>query len=202
LESNKINVDDIQNKLTLLESINNIEIKVNVLTAHSKSYQGDHLVLIFDFDIVNVKFLPKSIKTMITFFKRTNFEGEKKGDIKIERVNSGIVEEKKGEETETTSRKYETEYIKMKQSEKQLKYSMSDLKNSENKGDSKSRKFDEDNYNNVLVCKSIMKIHLSFKRTLIALINPYQMKPFVYLEANQLLPYYELKQGYHALNLQ
>lgn len=70
----KIRVNDVANDLVLVESFNQVNIAVNVLNKSSKRYKGDNLVLDFEFDQVKVNFLPVSVKKMITFFKRVDYE--------------------------------------------------------------------------------------------------------------------------------
>lgn len=197
----KVKINDVANDLVLLESFNEISIHVNVLHKNSKMYKGDNIVLNLEFDIVNVNFLPKTVKKMITFLRRAEFEGSEPVKNNENHRLSTIIEESK-EESFTSTPLFNSQLNQLHTKRFDKTPVESDIGKSDIRGDRRMSYFDVDNYNNILTGKSIMKIHMSLKRTLISLINPAQMKPFVYLEANQMHPFYELKQGYHTLNLE
>ena len=181
----KFKINDRINDIVILESFNQVNATVNILNKNSKIYEGDNIVINFEFDLVNVNFVPKPIKWMITFFKRMDYEGEQL--MKSPAFGKGAVLEERKEES-----KYEND---LKPLDPNFK-----LQSTESKTD-RSSNFDADDYMNVLGSKSILKVNLNIQQAKLILINPIKMTPFVYMDLTTVLPKYELFQGFHSLKI-
>lgn len=181
----KFKINDMINEVVILESFNQVNATVNILNKNSKIYEGDNIVINFEFDFLSVNFLPKSIKWMISFFKRMDYEHDQM--IK----NSGFRRSSTIEERKEES-KYDNE---LKPINKNYKLQSTDSKTD------RSSNVDADDYMNVLGSKSILKVNLNIKQAKLVMLNPIKMTPFIFMDMTSLLPKYELFQGFHSLKI-
>ena len=105
IDLNKIKITDIGNNMVLSESSKNVKASIKILDKTSKFYQGDSLVITFDFDKIAINFLPESIKKMVTFLKNTGYK-ETDNRKRLIKMNTNLSEEVKSNsfrETLTTN---------------------------------------------------------------------------------------------------
>ena len=168
IDLNKIKISDISNKMVLSESFNTVKSSIKILDKTSKLYQGDSLVITFEFDKIAINFLPESIKKMVKFLKNTDYKENDNNKQGLLRKSSSLDEEV----------------------------------NNNNYRDRLSSNLDKEKDDFDLIgTKSVMKLFLSFKTTDFTWINPITKKPFVHINAENLRPTYELRQGFHKLDI-
>ena len=93
IDLNKIKISDIGNKMVLSESSNTVKASIKILDKTSKLYQGDSLVITFEFDKIAINFLPESIKKMVTFLKNTDYKENDNNKQGLLRISSNLDEE-------------------------------------------------------------------------------------------------------------
>lgn len=171
IDIKKIKITDIENKLVIAESFQTVYASIKILDKSSKFYQGDSLTIEFNFERVAVNFLPESIKKMVAFLKDTEYK-------EYDSLKSNM------------SKNYSRSYEESKEDRNSDRFSKTFKKDD----------IAKDNFD-IIGSKSIMKLLLSFKTTNFVWVNPNNKNPLVVINAENLQPIYEQRQGVHQLDI-